>query len=34
MSNVLKPDMKAGVWLLVGAFGVPFVLKLVAARRG
>ncbi len=27
MPSVLKPDMKAGVWLVIGAFGVPMVLS-------
>jgi hypothetical protein len=30
MPGVLKPDMKAIVWLLIGAFAVPYVLKMVA----
>jgi hypothetical protein len=29
MTDLLKPDMKAIVWLIVGAFVVPYVLKLV-----
>lgn len=27
MPAVLRPDMKAGVWLLIGLFGVPMVLR-------
>jgi hypothetical protein len=34
MPAILKPDMKAVVWLLVGAFVVPKVMAAVAARRG
>lgn len=29
MSDLLKPDMKAIIWLAVGAFVVPYVLKMV-----
>lgn len=29
MPDILKPDMKAIVWLAIGAFAVPFVLKMV-----
>lgn len=29
MPELLKPDMKAIVWLAIGAFVVPYVLKLV-----
>lgn len=28
-SDLLKPDMKAILWLLVGAFVVPYVIKMV-----
>lgn len=34
MPPVLKPDMKALVWAVIGAFVVPKVLAMVAARRG
>jgi hypothetical protein len=30
--TVLKPDFKAVVWLAIGAFVVPYVLKMVSAR--
>lgn len=30
MPSVLKPDMKALVWLAIGAFVVPKVLSVVA----
>jgi hypothetical protein len=29
--QLLKPDLKAVVWLAIGAFAVPYVLKM--ARR-
>lgn len=29
MTDLLKPDMKSLVWLAIGAFVVPYVLKLV-----
>lgn len=29
MTDLLKPDMKSFVWLAIGAFVVPYVLKLV-----
>lgn len=29
MPSVLQPDMKALVWLLIGAFAVPKVLSMV-----
>lgn len=29
MPSILKPDMKALVWLAFGAFVVPHVLKMV-----
>lgn len=29
MPAVLRPDMKAVVWLLIGAFAVPYVMKAV-----
>lgn len=29
MTDLLKPDMKAVIWLAVGAFVVPYVLKLI-----
>ena len=28
-ADLLKPDLKAVVWLLVGAFVVPYVLKMI-----
>lgn len=28
MPDVLRPDMKAGVWLLIGFFAVPYALKI------
>jgi len=33
MPAVLKPDLKAVVWLGIGAFVVPMVLKTVSARK-
>jgi hypothetical protein len=32
--ELLKPDLKAVVWLAVGFFVLPIVLKQVTARRG
>lgn len=29
MPELLKPDMKAIVWLAIGAFVVPYVLRMV-----
>lgn len=29
MTDLLKPDMKSLVWLAIGAFVVPYVLKMV-----
>jgi len=29
MPTILKPDLKAVVWLAIGAFVVPYVLKAV-----
>ena len=29
MPEVLKPDMKALVWLAIGAFAVPYVIRVV-----
>jgi hypothetical protein len=29
MMDLLKPDMKSLVWLAIGAFVVPYVLKMV-----
>ncbi len=29
MMDILKPDMKSLVWLAIGAFVVPYVLKMV-----
>jgi hypothetical protein len=34
MPPILKPDLKAVVWLAIGAFLVPKVMAMVAARRG
>lgn len=33
MPGILKPDAKAGAWLLIGAFVVPMVLRKVQ-RKG
>jgi hypothetical protein len=33
MPAVLKPDLKAVVWLGIGAFAVPYALKVIASRR-
>lgn len=32
MPTILKPDAKAGAWLLIGAFVVPMVLRKVQKR--
>ncbi len=34
MPAVLKPDMKALVWLGIGAFLVPKVMAMISSRRG
>lgn len=34
MGTILKPDIGKVVWLLAGAFLVPKVMAMVAARRG
>lgn len=32
MPPVLKPDMKAVVWLLIGAFALPKIMAVVKSR--
>ncbi len=34
MPPVLKPDMKAVVWLLIGAFAVPKLMAVARSRMG
>jgi hypothetical protein len=34
MPDLLKPDMKAVVWLLVGAFVLPKVISIVKSKMG
>lgn len=34
MPAILKPDMKALVWLGIGAFVLPVVVTKVRARKG
>ena len=29
MPDVLKPDLKAAVWLAIGFFALPYVVKMV-----
>lgn len=34
MPQVLKPDLKALVWLGIGALVVPYVLRMVRVKTG
>lgn len=32
MPEILKPDMKAGVWLLIGLFVAPMVINFARSK--
>lgn len=34
MPSVLKPDLKAGVWLLIGLFVAPMAIRFVKSKTG
>lgn len=33
MPAILKPDLKAVVWLAIGAFAVPKIMAMIASKR-